>query len=109
MVSPGSDVLYVAFSGAESYDLSAEMLRVMSPSAEVQGHSPEQRVTVGNKKSVRIRELKPIGTYAVRIVFSDGHDTGLFTWDYLRTLGREKDARWAEYLKELAEKGLGRG
>ncbi len=109
MVSPGSDVLYVAYDGAEKYDLSAEMLRVMSPSAEVQGHSADQRVTVPNKRNVRISELKPIGNYAVRIVFSDKHDTGLFTWDYLRTLGREKAERWAEYLAELEAKGLGRG
>jgi ATP-binding protein involved in chromosome partitioning len=109
MVSPASDVLYVAFDGAEKYDLTAEMLRVMSPSAEVQGHSPEQRVTVPKKRNVRIKELKPIGNYAVRIVFDDGHDTGLFTWDYLRTLGREKDQRWAAYLAELESKGLSRG
>jgi ATP-binding protein involved in chromosome partitioning len=109
MVSPGSDVLHVAFEGGEKYDLTAEMLRVMSPSAEVQGHSPDQRVTVANKKSVRISELKPVGNYAVRIVFDDRHDTGLFTWDYLLTLGREKDERWAEYLAELSAKGLSRG
>jgi ATP-binding protein involved in chromosome partitioning len=109
MVSPASDILYVAYEGGEKYDLTAEMLRVMSPSAEVQGHSADQRVTVAKKKAVRIRELKPIGNYAVRIVFDDKHDTGLFTWDYLRTLGREKDARWAEYLAELEAKGLSRG
>jgi ATP-binding protein involved in chromosome partitioning len=109
MVSPGSDVLHVAFEGGEKYDLTAEMLRVMSPSAEVQGHSPDQRVTVANKKNVRISELKPVGNYAVRIVFDDKHDTGLFTWDYLRTLGREKDERWAEYLAEMSAKGLSRG
>jgi ATP-binding protein involved in chromosome partitioning len=102
-------VLHVAFEGGEKYDLTAEMLRVMSPSAEVQGHSPDQRVTVANKKSVRISELKPVGNYAVRIVFDDRHDTGLFTWDYLLTLGREKDERWAEYLAELSAKGLSRG
>ena len=90
-------------------DLPAEMLRVMSPSAEVQGHSPEQRVTVARKKNVRISELRPIGNYAVRIVFDDKHDTGLFTWDYLRTLGREKESRWAEYLAEMEKKGLSRG
>jgi ATP-binding protein involved in chromosome partitioning len=109
MVSPGSDVLHVAFDGGEKYDLTAEMLRVMSPSAEVQGHSPDQRVTVARKKNVRISELRPIGNYAVRIVFDDKHDTGLFTWDYLRTLGREKEQRWAQYLAELSEKGLSRG
>ncbi len=109
MVSPASDILYVAYDGGESYDLPAEMLRVLSPSAEVQGHSPEQRVTVPNKRNVRISELRPIGNYAVRIVFSDKHDTGLFTWDYLRLLGQEKDKRWAEYLAELEAKGMSRG
>ena len=109
MVSPASDILYVAFEGGEKHDLSAEMLRVMSPSAEVQGHAPEQRVTVGNKRSVRIKELRPVGNYAVRVVFTDGHDTGLFTWDYLQLLGREKDKRWSAYLSELEKKGLSRG
>lgn len=108
MVSPASDVLHVAFAGGEKHDLTAEMLRVMSPSAEVQGHSPEQRVTLGKKRNVRIKELRPVGNYAVRIVFDDGHDTGLFTWDYLRLLGREKDKRWTEYLAELEKKGLAR-
>jgi ATP-binding protein involved in chromosome partitioning len=100
--------LEVAFPGT-IYRLSAEMLRVMSPSAEVQGHSPEQRVTLGNKRHVRIRNLQPVGNYAVRIAFDDGHDTGLFTWEYLERLGREKNERWAKYLAELSEKGLSRG
>jgi len=100
--------LDVAFATA-TYHLPAEMLRVMSPSAEVQGHSPDERVTVGGKRNVRITELSPIGNYAVRIKFDDGHDTGLFTWDYLERLGREKDERWARYLSELKTKGLGRG
>jgi ATP-binding protein involved in chromosome partitioning len=101
--------LRVAFAGAAPFALTAEMLRVMSPSAEVQGHSPEQRVTVGRKRNVRIRELRPVGNYAVRIVFDDGHDTGLYTWAYLQTLNDERDARWAEYLSALAVKGLSRG
>ena len=84
----------------------AEMLRVMSPSAEVQGHSAAERVTVGKKRNVKIKELKPFGNYAVKIVFDDGHDTGLFSWGYLETLGREKEKRWAQYLKELEAKGL---
>jgi ATP-binding protein involved in chromosome partitioning len=108
MVNPASDLLYVAFDGGESHELPAEMLRVMSPSAEVQGHSEAQRVTVAKKKNVRIKELKPVGNYAVRIVFDDGHDTGLFTWDYLRLLGREKGKRWGEYVAELERKGLKR-
>ena len=98
-----------AFAGAEPFTLSAEMLRVMSPSAEVQGHSPEQRVTVARKRTVKIKDLKPVGNYAVRIAFDDGHDTGLFTWPYLQTLHTERDKRWAEYLSSLAQKGLSRG
>jgi ATP-binding protein involved in chromosome partitioning len=100
--------LKVSFPAGASYDLSAEMLRVMSPSAEVQGHSPSQRVTVGRKRNVKIKDLRPIGNYAVRIAFDDGHDTGLFSWTYLEELGREKDARWAQYLAELKAKGLSR-
>jgi ATP-binding protein involved in chromosome partitioning len=101
--------LSVAFEGAKPFTLSAEMLRVMSPSAEVQGHSPEQRVTVARKKNVKIKELRPVGNYAVRIVFDDGHDTGLFAWSYLQQLDREREARWAEYLSALAQRGLSRG
>ena len=97
------------FEGAKPFTLSAEMLRVMSPSAEVQGHSPDQRVTVGKKRNVKIKELKPVGNYAVRIVFDDGHDTGLYAWSYLQTLDTERDKRWAEYLSELKAKGLSRG
>jgi ATP-binding protein involved in chromosome partitioning len=74
----------------------------------VQGHSAEQRVTVGGKRNVKIRELRPVGNYAVRVVFDDGHDTGLFTWPYLAELYREKDRRWAEYLAEVKAKGLKR-
>ena len=108
-IAPGGAELGVAFEGAKPFALSAEMLRVMSPSAEVQGHSPEQRVTVGKKRNVKIKELKPVGNYAVRIVFDDGHDTGLYAWSYLQTLHTERDKRWAEYLSALAQKGLGRG
>ncbi len=108
-VSPAKDLLRVKFNDATVYELSAEMLRVMSPSAEVQGHSPDQRVTVGRKRNVRINELQPVGNYAVRIMFDDGHSTGLFAWSYLRLLGLEKDKRWAEYLGELEKKGLSRG
>lgn len=108
VVSDDMSALKVTFADGTSYDLSAEMLRVMSPSAEVQGHAPSQRVTVGGKQNVAITELQPVGNYAVRIVFSDGHATGLFVWDYLETLGREKETRWANYEAELAEKGLSR-
>jgi ATP-binding protein involved in chromosome partitioning len=108
-ISPDKGELSVAFAGAQPFTLSAEMLRVMSPSAEVQGHSPDQRVTVGKKRNVKIKELKPVGNYAVRIVFDDGHDTGLYAWSYLKTLDKERDQRWAEYLSSLAQKGLSRG
>jgi DUF971 family protein len=101
-------VLAVAFDDGVEHDLPAEMLRVLSPSAEVQGHSPEQRVTVPGKQNVTIAALDPVGNYAVRLTFDDGHNTGLFTWAYLRTLGDERATRWAEYLAELAAKGLSR-
>jgi ATP-binding protein involved in chromosome partitioning len=108
-VSADKSELSVAFEGEKPFTLSAEMLRVMSPSAEVQGHSPEQRVTVARKKNVKIKELRPVGNYAVRIAFDDGHDTGLFAWSYLQQLDRERETRWAEYLSALAQEGLSRG
>lgn len=101
-------LLKAAFPDGRSFEFTAEMLRVMSPSAEVQGHSPSQRVTVPGKKSVKIKELRPVGNYATRIVFDDGHNTGLYTWGYLHQLGREKDERWGRYLEELASKGMTR-
>jgi ATP-binding protein involved in chromosome partitioning len=107
-VSPDQSELHVGFAGEKTFTLSAEMLRVMSPSAEVQGHSPDQRVTVGRKRNVKIKELRPVGNYAVRIVFDDGHDTGLYAWPYLQTLDQEREKRWAEYLSALAVKGLSR-
>lgn len=108
-LNAGKDVLSVAFDNGESYELPAEFLRVTSPSAEVQGHSPEERRTVPGKRDVKIKALVPSGNYAVQIEFSDGHDTGLFTWGYLLELGRNQEAKWAEYLSELAAKGLTRG
>jgi ATP-binding protein involved in chromosome partitioning len=104
----GGEALRVTFATRDEHELPAEFLRVLSPSAEVQGHSKEQRVTVGGKKNVKISELRGVGNYAVRIVFDDGHDTGLFTWSYLHMLSLQKDKRWAEYLAELKEKGLSR-
>jgi ATP-binding protein involved in chromosome partitioning len=105
----GGEALRVTFATKDVHELPAEMLRVMSPSAEVQGHSKEQRVTVGGKRNVKIKELRGVGNYAVRIVFDDGHDTGLFVWSYLHLLSLQKDKRWAEYLAELKAKGLSRG
>ena len=101
-------VLTVTFDDGQSFALPAELLRVLSPSAEVQGHSEAQRVTVAGKKQVGIVRIEPVGNYAARIVFDDGHDTGLFVWDYLRELGVNRDARWQSYLNDLAAKGLAR-
>ena len=100
--------LSVAFDNGERCDLPAEYLRVKSPSAEVQGHSPDERKTVPGKRNVMILEVIPIGNYAVRLVFDDLHSTGIFSWDYLLELGRNRDRYWRDYLDELAAKGLRR-
>jgi DUF971 family protein len=100
--------LTVSFGGGESHALPAEYLRVFSPSAEVQGHSAEQRVTVGGKAAVEILTVEPVGNYAVRLQFDDLHNTGIFTWGYLLKLGQEHDELWAGYLDELSAKGLSR-
>src|SRR5271170_5708920 len=101
-------VLTVAFESGESFDLAAEYLRVRSPSAEVQGHSPSERRTVAGKRDVQIIEVHPIGNYAVRLAFDDMHSTGIFSWDYLFELGSNRDRYWKEYLGELTEKNLSR-
>ncbi len=101
--------LAVTFDDGERFELPAEYLRVRSPSAEVQGHSPAERRVVSGKSGVRILELHPIGNYAVRIVFDDTHSTGIFSWDYLFELGRNREKYWREYLDELAAKKLSRG
>ena len=100
--------LAISFDNGAVFDLPAEYLRVMSPSAEVQGHSPEQRKTVGGKKLVEIIKIEPVGNYAVKLTFDDLHDTGIFSWEYFLKLGAEQDSRWADYLRELEEKGLSR-
>jgi DUF971 family protein len=100
--------LSVAFEGGERFDLSAEYLRVKSPSAEVQGHSPEERKTVPGKRDVGILEVLPVGNYAVRLVFDDLHSTGIFGWEYLLDLGRNYARYWQEYLDELAAQNLTR-
>jgi len=101
--------LAVAFDNGEAHALAAEFLRVFSPSAEVQGHSPEQRQTVGGKEAVEILKVEPVGNYAVRLHFDDMHATGIYSWAYLRRLGADHPALWAGYLEELSEKGLSRG
>lgn len=101
-------ILLISFDDGASYELPAEFLRVRSPSAEVQGHSPSERRVVAGKRDVQILELHPIGNYAVRLVFDDLHSTGIFTWDYLSELGRNHETYWRQYLGELEEKGLSR-
>jgi DUF971 family protein len=98
----------VAFDDGEHFALPAEYLRVKSPSAEVQGHAPEERKTVGGKRDVMILEVHPIGNYAVRLVFDDLHSTGIYSWDYLYDLGRHHEAYWRDYLDELASKAMSR-
>ena len=100
--------LHLAFAEGGGCALPAEYLRVESPSAEVQGHGPGERRIVGGKAAVTIRGVEPVGNYAVRLVFDDGHDTGLFTWTYLAALGREQAGRWRTYLDALAQHGLAR-
>jgi DUF971 family protein len=100
--------LAVSFDNGEHFELSAEYLRVKSPSAEVQGHSPDERKTVPGKRDVRVLEVQPVGNYAVRLVFDDTHSTGIYSWDYLRDLGHRHDAYWQAYLDDLAAKGLSR-
>ena len=100
--------LIVSFDNGERFELPAEYLRVKSPSAEVQGHSPDERKTVPGKKNVMVLEVHPIGNYAVRLVFDDMHATGIFSWDYFLDLGRNYETYWQAYLDELAVKGLSR-
>jgi DUF971 family protein len=104
----GGRTLAITFDNGEHFELAAEYLRVRSPSAEVQGHSPDERKTVAGKNNVAIIDVKPVGNYAVRLVFDDMHSTGIFSWDYLLELGQNRDANWQEYLDELAGKGLQR-
>ncbi|HXW26827.1 MAG TPA: DUF971 domain-containing protein [Xanthobacteraceae bacterium] len=101
-------ILTVAFDSGETFALSAEYLRVKSPSAEVQGHAPEERKTVPAKRYVALLEVQPIGNYAVRLVFDDMHSTGIYSWDYFLDLGRNHATYWRDYLDDLAAKGLSR-
>ena len=107
-LSPDKRTLTVSFEDGARYELAAEYLRVTSPSAEVQGHNKSQKQTVPGKIDVAIASISPVGNYAIRLNFDDGHDTGLFTWTYLAELGRDRDKLWATYLAELQEKGLSR-
>lgn len=100
--------LEVGFDDGEVFRLSAEYLRVNSPSAEVQGHGPGQKVLVAGKRDVNIDEIVPVGNYAVLLKFSDGHQTGIFAWDTLYDLGRDHEKSWAAYLAALEASGLSR-
>lgn len=107
-VSKDRKTLTIGYGDDASECFSAEFLRVESPSAEVQGHNPAQRKTVPGKSHVEIMKIVPVGNYAIRIHFDDLHDTGIYSWDYLASLARDRDMLWARYLTELEEKGLSR-
>lgn len=101
--------LLVKFHAGDSYEIPAELLRVESPSAEVQGHGPGQEVLVVGKRAVTITGVEAVGSYAVKLIFSDGHDTGLFTWAYLAHLGRNRQSLMADYEQRVAKAGMSRG
>jgi DUF971 family protein len=103
-----SRVLDVAFEDGRRYSLPVEYLRVFSPSAEVRGHGPGQEVLQVGKREVNINAIEPVGVYAVKFVFSDGHDTGIYSWDYLYDLGAKQDSNWKSYLARLAHAGKAR-
>ena len=103
-----SRLLEVAFESGERFELPFEYLRVYSPSAEVKGHGPGQEVLQFGKENVEIKAVEPVGLYAVRLIFDDGHDTGLYTWKYLFELGNEQPAKWRHYLDRLAQYGYTR-
>ena len=103
-----SRVLEIAFSDGKTFRLPYEFLRVYSPSAEVKGHGPGQEVLQTGKRSVEIRSLEPVGSYAVQPNFSDGHTTGIYSWDYLYELGENQEKLWRDYLAQLAKAGASR-
>ena len=107
-LNPQKSSLSVTFADGTAGSLSAEFLRVVSPSAEVQGHSPSERKLVPGKRDVTINAIEPVGNYAVRLDFSDGHNTGLYSWHYLHEISARKDELWSGYLQELAEAGASR-
>jgi DUF971 family protein len=103
-----SRVLEIAFSDGKRFKLPYEFLRVYSPSAEVRGHGPGQEVLQVGKKDIEITTIEPVGSYAVQPVFSDGHDTGIYSWDYFYTLGVNQDEMWRTYLRRIEEAGASR-
>ena len=100
-----SRVLAISFESGEEFELPFEYLRVFSPSADVQGHGPGQEVLQIGKQDVSIKEIEPIGSYAVRLLFDDGHSTGIYSWDVLFELGKNKDSKWQGYLKRMSDAG----
>lgn len=108
-LNPAKDRLHIAFDGGEAFSLPAEFLRVYSPSAEVTGHGAEERIILGGKRGVTIMAVEPTGNYAVRLTFSDGHSTGIYTWPYLHEVGRNYETLWQQYLADLEKRGLRRG
>jgi DUF971 family protein len=104
-VDRARSTLSITFENGESFAFPAEYLRVESPSAEVQGHTAAQKQIVAGKRHVKIMSIEPVGNYAARIIFDDGHDTGLYSWDYLRELGCGQNAKWSAYLAALRRSG----
>ncbi|MFN4324428.1 MAG: gamma-butyrobetaine hydroxylase-like domain-containing protein [Azonexus sp.] len=100
--------LELIYDGGEAYALDFEYLRVYTPSAEARGHGPGQETLQTGKRHVVIERIEPVGTYALRLVFSDGHDSGLYSWDLLYNLARHHDTLWAEYLEQIEKQGLSR-
>jgi DUF971 family protein len=100
--------LELAFDDGARFSLPAEYLRVESPSAEVQGHDPSQRRTIPGRRQVGITAIEPVGNYAIRIIFDDRHDTGIYSWEYLHELGRDQARKWQAYLAALSAQGLSR-
>ena len=103
-----SRILEITFSDGQNFELSCELLRVYSPSAEVKGHGPGQSVLQTGKENVSITRIDPVGHYAVKLIFDDGHETGLYSWAYLYELGENKDALWKDYLQGLSDAGYQR-
>lgn len=108
-LAPGGGLLTVTFDDGRAYPLEAEYLRVMTGSAEDRGHGAGPRPPIPGKRNVRITRIAPVGRYAVRLVFDDGHDTGLYSWDLLHDLGEDRETLWGGYLAGLEKAGLGRG
>ena len=100
--------LEIAFDDGVRYTLPFEFLRVYSPSAEVRGHEPGQEVLQIGKKNVNLLEVEPVGSYALKLIFDDGHDSGLYTWDYLHELGKHQEEKWRDYLRQMEEAGESR-